>query len=433
MSPNVDVTPIRNPLDVSALEKFLSRSQSPAPLATQASTKTPTICTLGPSVTSWPPPFMKAPFTVKQFKFGQSNPTYFVTDANSRYFVLRRKPSPNNKLVSRSAHAIEREFFMLRAINICNEQTEKAGGPASRLVPVPKVHLLCEDESVLGYVFYLMEFVDGRQLKNPSMPGMPQDEQNRHWQGIMETITAIHSLDAKTLSDELPASHFPQFQPEKLFKTGGQSYFQRQARTLSSVEALQTKTVDPIPSFGPLCQWVLENGPRDPDTPTLIHGDFKIDNVIFHPTEPRVVAVLDWELCTFGHPIFDLANFLQPFQLPNQLNLLLYKPDVTEMGIEQPGSLEAVHDKLRLYREVLGHDWSDHDKTNNPVDNWDVGFVFGLLRLCVISQGIAMRVKRGSASSGEASGYARMYPLLSKLAVEYVKNSKKGKTSSVRL
>lgn len=414
----LDVTPIRNAFDIEGLAKFLSSGTS-APAGTA----------LGPSVQSWPPPKMQPPYNIQQFKYGQSNPTYHISDAEGHQFVLRRKPMANANLVSRSAHAIEREFHMLRGINVCNA----ANTEPIRHVPVPLVYVLCEDESVIGFVFYLMEFVEGRQLVNPSMPGMLPEVQEKHWDAIMDTISAIHSLDADRLCAELPAEHFPQFQKaqrdkqrEKQRQGVAALYFQRQAKSLGGVEKHQLQVVKPVPNFERLCGWLLQKAPRDPDQLTLIHGDFKIDNVLFHPTEPRVLAVLDWELCTFGHPIFDLANFLQPFQLPNKLNLMLYKPDKTDMGKEQPGALEAVYDKLRLYRQKLGHDWAANDPSNNPVDQWVVGFVFGLLRLLVILQGIAMRVAKGNASLGEASGYAAMYPFLAQLATEYINENATG-------
>lgn len=390
-----DVTEVRNSFDTQGLERYLS-NLSNAHHTTFGLNK----------------PNFKLPLTIKQFKFGQSNPTYFITDANGFEFVLRRKPVANDKLVSKSAHAIEREFFMLRGIQVCNK-------PRTKKVPVPDLYLLCEDESVIGFVFYLMEYVNGRQIKNPSMQGMSESDAKLHWDSIMETILSVHSLDPDTLIKELPANHFPQFQPEKMAKSSG-SYFQRQIRTLSSVANLQSKVVDPIPHFDQICKWLLEKAPNDPSKKSLIHGDFKIDNVLFDVNEPKIVAVLDWELCTFGHPLFDLANFLQPFQLPNQLNLLLYKPDKTDMGIEKPGSLDSIYDKLAIYQSKLGYNWNDNDPSNNASDNWNVGFVFGLLRLCVISQGIAMRVAKGSASSGDAAGYAKLYLHLPDLALNTI-------------
>lgn len=399
-----DVTEIRSQFDIKGLETFLSNWGNNKNVIR------------GPSV-----PKFSAPLTVKQFKFGQSNPSYYIADKTGREFVLRRKPVTNAKLVSRSAHAIEREFFILRGIGIVNQKSEKK-------VPVPDVYMLCEDESVIGYVFYLMEYINGRQIKNPSMPGFDKELSDKHWDAIMETISAIHSLDVLELIKELPASHFPQFQPENLQKLANTSYFERQIKSLGKVEKLQSKTVPPIPNFDNICKWLLENAPNDPSKLTLVHGDFKIDNILFHPTEPKTSAVLDWELCTFGHPLFDLSNFLQPFQLPNSLNLLLYKPDKTEMGKEIPGSIETIYEKLDLYQKKLGKPWDENNPKNNAADLWLIGFVFGLMRLCVISQGIAMRLKAGNASLGQAEGAANMYPYLSKLATESIDEFNKEKS-----
>lgn len=390
-----DVTEIRSPLDVEKLTEFL--------------TNIPTSVTTGTPI-----PSLTAPFNVKQFSFGQSNPTYLVRDASGTNLVLRRKPTANAKLVSKSAHAIEREFFVLEGISKCNSKVEP-----SRRVPVPDVYLLCEDESVLGAVFYVMEFVDGRPITRPEF--IPQENEREYWEAILTTIAAIHSVNCDELVKQLPAKHFPQFQPDKLAKSkGGPTYFQRQIKTLTAVAGLQAKTVDPIPDFNKISGWTLSQAPKDPDSLTLVHGDCKIDNFMFHPTEPRVIAVLDWELCTFGHPLFDLANFLQPYILPQQLNRFLLQPTKTDLGIEDPKSAEKVNEVLTLYQDRLGHPWQKDDLSNNPIHLWRLGAVFGLLRLCVISQGVAMRVANKTASSAKAAAIAGLYKPLSELAVDLI-------------
>lgn len=292
---------------------------------------------------------------------------------------------------------------------------------------MPKVYALVEDESITDAVFYIMEFIDGRHITNPDLKVVPEYQRVLYWDAIMDTITAIHSIDTSFLVKELPANHFPQFQPDKLQKQkGGALYFDRQIKTLSAVAKLQDKTVKPIPHFKKITKWLSENSPKDPALPTLIHGDFKIDNLIFDFVAPKVITVLDWELCTFGHPLFDLANFLQPYQLPNELNRVIYK-DGTELGLENPDTLLAIQEKLLVYHNKLGHYWNEFDRANNPIEFWTAGYVFGLLRLSVISQGIAMRVAKGSASSAEATSYAALYPILSKLAVTAIDQSRKAK------
>lgn len=397
-----DVSEIRNELDVSSLEKYL--------------TNLPQDIIKGVSI-----PQFQSPFQVSQFRYGQSNPTYLVVDASGAHYVLRRKPSANSKLALKTAHAIEREFYILLGISKSNEN-----GDSEKAVPVPKVHLLCEDESVVGAVFYMMEYVDGRLIKRPDLYGVEAKEHEALWKDVMRTISAIHSVDVHELVKHLPAKHFPQFQPDRLAKIkNGPSYFQRQIKTLSAVAATQAKVVKPIPDMEAICKWTLQHAPQDPDELTLVHGDCKIDNFLFHPTEPRVVAVLDWELCTFGHPMFDLANFFQPYILPVQFNTIMFQPDPVTIGKEDPQLSSTVKDLLYLYQKTLGHQWRDNDPRNNPIDLWVVGSVFGLLRLAVISQGIAMRVSKGTASSGSAALFAELYFPLSELAVEMISPGEK--------
>lgn len=396
----LDVTEIRNPLDVLRLVNFLS--------------KIPENIVKGRKV-----PQFATPLSVKQFAFGQSNPTYLIIDNHGKHYVLRRKPMANGKLVLKLAHAIEREFYILNAISHCNDTVE-----ARRRVPVPDVYLLCEDESVLGCVFYLMECIEGRLLKRADMPEIPAESQDKYWAAVMQTVAAIHSLDYKILAQHLPAKHFPnvakasQNKPQFL-------YFQRQIKTLKQMEALQAKAVDPIPHFDAIIDWVIQHAPNDPSSQMLIHGDCKIDNLLFHPTEPRVIAVLDWELCTVGHPLFDLANLLQPFEFPNKLNRIVYRSNTATIGREESSSSRKLKKLLEMYTQNLGNQWDLLNPTNNPIDQWRLGTVFGFLRLCVISQGIGMRMKNGAASSASAATFGSLYIYLSELAYEIVHNQSK--------
>ncbi|KAK6453803.1 protein serine/threonine kinase activity protein [Scheffersomyces xylosifermentans] len=400
-----ELTEVRHPIDKQNLTDYLKN-------VTPQSTGT----TLGVRV----PDFSKLEsLDIKQFKFGQSNPTYLLTDEDTgREYVLRKKPSPNKKIISKSAHAVEREFFMLRSIGLLNEDPQSKGK-----VPIPNVYLLCEDESIIGYVFYVMEYIKGVSIKDPGMPGIPEEDRKLYWNSIIDTISSIHLLDAEKLISNLPPAHYPQFQ--NLEKLKSSTYFQRQIRTLNSIANLQTKQVKPIPDFDKICDWLLKTAPRDPTKLTLIHGDCKIDNFLFDPTTKTVKGVLDWELCTIGHPLFDWANFLQPFNLPNALNTFLLKQ--TDTGKENPASLDLIYSVLGRYSEKIT--WDSNDPSNNPSDLWLVGFVFGLLRLCVISQGIAMRVKQGSASSSSAAGPAKLYPILSNLALEGIEQFEEQRSS----
>lgn len=393
-----DVTEIRNPLDVSKLEQFL--------------TKLPKNIILGKSKVEF-----VGPLKVLQFTFGQSNPTYLVGDAKGNQYVLRRKPSANAKLVLKSSHAIEREFHILNAIAHCNEHVSE-----QRKVPVPDVYILCEDESVLGYVFYVMEYVDGRLIKRADMPEISTSDQEKYWGAIMQTVSSIHSLDYSVLTQHLPATHFPNVRQK------GNSqllYFDRQIKTLKRMEELQAKTVDGIPHFKAITEYIENHAPSDPSPQMLIHGDCKIDNLLFHPTEPKVIAVLDWELCTVGHPIFDLANMLQPYEFPVAFNSFVYRSSDTEIGCENASSAKQVKLLLEMYMKSLGRSWEPSNPSNNPLDKWNVGVIFGILRLCVISQGIAMRVKKGAASSASAALYGSIYKDLSDLAFSRISDISK--------
>lgn len=392
-----ELSEIRNPLNTENVGNYLA--------------KLPESAILGKCV-----PDFVAPFTAKQFTFGQSNPTYLIVGGDGRKYVLRRKPMANAKLVSKSAHAIEREFYMLNGITLCNDSALDA-----KKVPVPQVYVLCEDESVTGAVFYIMEYILGRPIKRPDMPKVPDHQKNMYWSSIMETISAIHLVDCKKLLEYLPEQHFPQF--KKPAQPDPPTYFQRQIKTLSAVQASQAQVVKPIPDFERICKWILERAPRDPDQVTLVHGDCKIDNFLFHESEPRVVAVLDWELCTLGHPMFDLANFLQMYVFSSGMNQMMF-PD-TEIGSDNIESVRFLRWALELYQRKFGHEWRENDPKNNPIDLWRMGSVFGLLRICVISQGVAMRSKNGTASSASADFVGGLYFPLSELAVELMKEPSK--------
>lgn len=393
-----DVTEIRNPLDVVKLGVFLA--------------KLPSNIILGKKV-----PEFHGPIKVLQFTFGQSNPTYLVEDARGGQYVLRRKPSANAKLVLKTSHAIEREFHILNAIAHCNERVDEL-----RKVPVPEVYILCEDESILGYVFYVMEYVDGRLIKRADMPEIPPVDQEKYWKAVMQTVSSIHSLDYSVLTEHLPPKHFP-----NVGQNGSSHllYFKRQIKTLRKMEDLQAKTVDGIPHFKAITEYIEKHAPSDPSPQMLIHGDCKIDNLLFHPTEPKVIAVLDWELCTVGHPLFDLANMLQPYEFPVAFNSFVYKSSDADIGCENPSSAKTVKLLLEMYMKSLGHSWEPLNPSNNPLDKWNVGVIFGFLRLCVISQGIAMRVKKGAASSASAALYGSLYKDLSDLAFSRISDDSK--------
>lgn len=348
----------------------------------------------------WSP--LVPPLSLKQFKFGQSNPTYLVEDSNGKQAVLRKKPTSNKNLISKTAHAIEREFFMLASITNINERR-----PEQKRVPVANVFLLCEDEQHIDAVFYVMELVKGRIFHDPSLsPIKNADERAQVWDSVLNTAAAIHSIPSKELFDQLPERFFKKPTPNPKV-----TYFSRQVKSLSKIQELQATDVDPIPHFRETSEWLLKHAPKDPEVPHLIHGDFKIDNFIFHPTEPKIIAVLDWELCTNGHPLFDLANVLQPFCMPPSLNKFFVKFDIEE-------NPHLVDEVLDGYIEKAKPDW-DIKKI------WSVGVVFGLYRVAVICQGIAQRTVRGVASSAQAHQTALLYPPVGELAFKRTTSSPK--------
>lgn len=351
------------------------------------------------------------PLTARQFAHGQSNPTYLVTDAHGFRFVLRRKPSSNSQLFSKTAHAIEREFFMLNGIS----QVNATNKDHHRDVPVSEVYLLCEDESYIGAVFYLMEFVQGRIFHDASLSGIPEGAKMAYYQDAVRVASNIHSIPSPSLFKKLPPSHF------KTSKNLAQesSYFHRQVKSLSKVHASQCKTVAPIPHFTELSRYLLDHAPQDPNplSPNLIHGDFKMDNLIYHPTKPHVIAVLDWELTTNGHPIFDLSNLLQPWVFPSQMNRTFSNFPIDP----SPLFIQKMLDEYKHIHEPESWD---------PSKVWKQGTVFALYRVAVILHGIAARVERGVASSTEAKKVARLFPEVGEFAFKVMNDDSFGSGSS---
>ncbi|HJY78736.1 MAG TPA: phosphotransferase family protein, partial [Burkholderiales bacterium] len=210
---------------------------------------------------------LRSPLGVQQFKGGQSNPTYLITAADGRRFVLRRKPP--GKLLP-SAHAVDREFRVIQALH-----------PTG--FPVARPHVLCEDESVIGTAFYVMDFVDGRVLWDQSLPGMSKAERGAIWDELNKVISKLHSLDYRALG------------LETFGKPG--NYIERQIVRWS--KQYQASETEPMEAMNNLIAWLPRNIPPETGT-AVVHGDFRLDNAIYHPSEPKILAVLDWELSTLG-------------------------------------------------------------------------------------------------------------------------------------
>ena len=225
----------------------------------------------------------KGPLTLKQFKGGQSNPTYLL-QASSGEYVMRRKPS--GKLL-KSAHAVDREYRVMSALH-------SAG------FPVPRPYVLCVDESVIGTMFFVMEYVEGRIFWDLDLRDCARDERTAIYDQVNQTLAQLHNFDYTSLG------------LDDFGKPG--NYFSRQISRWSGQYA--ASETSKIPQMNRLIEWLPENIPVD-ESSTVVHGDFRLDNMVIHPTEPRILAVLDWELSTIGHPLGDFTYHLMAWQIPD--------------------------------------------------------------------------------------------------------------------
>ena len=298
--------------------------------------------------------------TVEQFKGGQSNPTFRLA-AGGKHYVLRRKPPG---VLLPSAHAVDREFRVISAL-------------ANTSVPVARAYALCEDLSVIGTMFYVMDCVEGRILWDPSLPGMSNVERGAHYAEMNRVIAELHQVDPSTIG------------LAEFGKPG--NYLERQiARWTKQYRAAET---EPIDAADQLIEWLPQHAPayvEQTDEARIVHGDFRIDNVIFHPTEARILAVLDWELSTLGHPLVDFAYHCLVWHMQqNQGVRGLAGIDVAALGI--PTESDYLKSYLRRSGRVTAHEVSAAD--------WNYYLVFNMFRLVGILQGIMARVRQGNASS----------------------------------
>jgi aminoglycoside phosphotransferase (APT) family kinase protein len=311
----------------------------------------------------------RGPLSVAQFSGGQSNPTYKLTTPGKSY-VLRRKP-PGQLL--KGAHAVEREARVLTAL----------GGVG---FPVPHVYALCTDDSIVGTWFYIMEMVEGRIFWDARLPDVPRDGRAAIYDAMNETAARLHMIDyeAAGLGDfGRPGSYF-----ERQISRWSRQYFEE-------VDAGRD------PSMDRLIEWLGAHLPADDDATSITHGDFRIDNILFHPTEPRVVAMLDWELSTLGHPGADFAYNAMMYRMPPYIVAGLAGSDPVELGI--PTEEEYV----AAYCRRTGRD---------SMPNFGFYMAFNFFRLAAIVHGIKGRVIRGTASSAEARERVKVLPELMALA-----------------
>jgi aminoglycoside phosphotransferase (APT) family kinase protein len=301
----------------------------------------------------------RGPLAAEQFAGGQSNPTYKLRSGAGSY-VLRSKPL--GQLLP-SAHAVDREYRVMRALS----GTE---------VPVPEVHALCEDDSVIGSAFYVMEFLDGRIFWDPRLPGLSRAERQAMFEAMNTVITALHSVD-----------HVKVGLAE--FGRPG-NYMARQiARWSRQYQASETEKQ---PAMDRLIEWLPRHLPPE-GASRIVHGDYRIDNLIFHPTEPRVIGVLDWELSTIGDPLADFAYHAMAWRVTPELFRGLAGVDLAALGIPTEDEYVAA------YGARTGH---------GRTADWEFYMVYSLFRLAAIMQGIAKRAIDGTAASPEAVELGRL-------------------------
>lgn len=320
----------------------------------------------------------KGPAELSKFAGGQSNPTYKLTAASGQY-VLRRQPP--GKLL-KSAHAVDREFRVLSALRDSN-------------VPVPRVFHLCEDREIFGSMFYVMDFCDGRIFWKADLPELnSKPERGAIYDEMNRVLAQLHSvdIDAAGLSD--------------YGKPG--NYFARQfTRWSGQYRASELQT---IPAMEDLMAWLKENQPGDDGKVALVHGDYRLDNMVFHHDRPEIIAVLDWELSTLGHPYADLAYQCMQLRMPsdNERPSGLAGLDRKSLGIPS----EA--DYIARYCRRMNIDGIDH---------WAYYLAFSFFRLAAIVQGVAKRAVMGNASNEKAAALGQWVEPLAKNALLVIRNS----------
>lgn len=325
--------------------------------------------------------------TVEQFQGGQSNPTYRVSLGDSGAWILRRKPP--GKLLP-SAHAIDREYRIMAAL-------------ANTEVPVPKMLGLCENPEIIGTAFYLMEYITGRILWDPTLPGMSPAERASHYDEMNRVIAALHSVDynAVGLGDYGKSGQYI----ERQIARWGKQY-------LAGTEAgPEGKPGAPrLPDMDQLMAWLPEHLPSGDET-AIAHGDFRLDNLMWHPTEPRVLAVLDWELSTLGHPLTDFAYLMMAWRLPPEAFRGMAGTDFTALGI--PTAEEFIARYCQRTRR-------------SEVANFEYYLIFNIFRIAAILHGIWARALLGNASDQNALAMGKRAEKLAAFAWQMTQTLTKG-------
>jgi len=301
----------------------------------------------------------RGPLAAERFEGGQSNPTYKLVAASETY-VLRRKPLGH---LLPSAHAVDREYRVMRSL-------------AHTAVPVPRVYALCEDDAIIGSTFYVMDFLDGRVFWDQRLSGLTPGERRAMFDSMNAVIAALHSVDQMAVG------------LAEFGRPG--NYMARQIGRWS--KQYQASETEPQPAMDALIEWLPRRLPPE-EAPRIVHGDYRMDNLVFHKTEPRVIGVLDWELSTIGNPLADFAYHVMTWRVTPELFRGLAGVDFANLGIP------TEEDYVAVYCRHTGR---------GPVADWDFYIVYSLFRLAAIMQGIAKRAIEGTAASDEAAELGRL-------------------------
>lgn len=311
--------------------------------------------------------------TAEKFPGGQSNPTFLLT-ADSGKYVLRRKPP--GKLL-KSAHAVDREFQVITAL-------------AETDVPVASGYHLCEDDEVIGSMFYVMGYVDGRIFWNPALPDLANAERTAIYDDMNRVLAALHGVDVGAVG------------LDDYGKPG--NYFERQVgRWSKQYLAAETETIEPMDE---LMRWLPEHMPDDDGQVALVHGDYRLDNMIFDPTEARILAIVDWELSTLGHPFADLAYQCMQWRLPNT-GISKGLADIDRAAIGIPTEAEYVETYCRRTGRA-------------GISDWTFCLAFSFFRLASIVQGVLKRALDGNASNTQAMQIGKMAGPLAQAAIDLI-------------
>ncbi|RKE36291.1 aminoglycoside phosphotransferase (APT) family kinase protein [Paraburkholderia sp. BL23I1N1] len=318
-------------------------------------------------------PGFQGPMSIEKFSGGQSNPTFLLTAQSGRY-VLRRQP-PGALL--KSAHAVDREFRVLSALG-------------RTAVPVARAYHLCEDRDVIGSLFYVMSYEDGRIFWNPALPEVSVEARGGIYDAVLGTMAALHDVDI----DEVGLSDYG--------RPG--NYFARQIDVWTKqYRAAQTDTLEAMDS---LIEWLPAHCPEETGKPSLVHGDFRIDNLIFMHGAPQVRAVLDWELSTLGNPLADIAYFCMCLRLPPGSHIAgLEGLNRTALGVPDEASIVERYCKLRGIASI---------------ENWNFYLAFSFFRLAAIAQGVKKRALSGNASNDKARQVGEMTGALARMGTDLI-------------